>query len=234
MIVVVKRMVVAIVGFLPISLLAQDLNYYDFKFSVAYLPFGGSQSERYFKTGNKVERTYVGTYKKNSRRVKKKKLPIDGNIEKAIYLLDSLCKLKEFTFKINSDLRDSLKSRYMWKKAYNILDEDIDGYFSELNRITLKVNDLPTEFMETAVLDGAPYLFDLKYTLDNKDTLHYTFNGNLCDEVNTSNIKNWLSIYLTLKRYSIFNSITLFEDYFNNKRLEHIIFRFIVWKKSNE
>lgn len=229
-----KILTLLILGLLPSFSVGQKLDFYEFSVVTAYLPSCGSQSEIYLKVDNKVQRGSSAVHWKHCKKTKKRKLPKDESIEKAIDLLDSLNRLEEFTFTINIGLIDSLKARHFWKKTYQITDQDIDNFFSRHDTVTLKLKVVKQEILEGIVIDGAPYWFDLKLKREGQDTVKYSFTGNFLDGVQTSNIGNWIPMYLTFKEYKLFDSIKLMDEYFNDKKLESILFRFITWTKKEE
>ena len=219
-----KIFLIILLGLLPIVTIGQKIEYYDFSISTAYLPSCGCQSERYLKENNKIKRIASSVNWKHCKRLKRKNLPKDKNIENAIILLDSLNRLDEFTFKINPTIIDSLKSRHLWKIIYKITDEDIDNFFNKRDNVTVKLKNIKLENLEGTVIDGAPYWFDLKILRQGQDTLNFSFEGNFMDGVQISNIKNWLPMYLAYREYPFFDSIKLVEEYFNDKKLESILF----------
>ena len=221
-------------GLISNSLIGQELVYYKFSVATGYFPSCGRQSEEYVKYDNEVKRSATSIDWKHCKRVKTRKLPKNDDIENTINLLDSLNRLEEFTFEIKRALIDTLKSRHFWKDTYHISDKDIDDFFSNGNTVTLELDDIKQEIIEGTVIDGAPYSFELILIREGQDTLKYSFTGNFLDGVQTSNIENWIPMYMAYQENKFFDSIYLVEDYFSDKNLERILFRFIMWTKNND
>ncbi|RXF72386.1 hypothetical protein [Arcticibacter tournemirensis] len=213
---------------------AQVFDFYRAEVSVAYLPSYGRQSEVIEKVNNQISHRGILTIWKH-KKSRKKKLKPNYLIEDQIRQLDSLFKVKSFTFKINSNLIDSLKQSTFWKDTYNITDQDIDSFFTRQDTVTLDINDIHISEVDllSGVLDGIPYYIRIRYKRADKDTVDLAIEGNLYDGVNSLNIAHWLPFYLVNREHPIFSSIAGLNNYFGDERLQNILLRFISWKKTN-
>lgn len=210
--------------------LGQTIDSYDFSLSGAYLPGGGGRSERYSKKGGKLNHKASESRHRGKRyklKHKKRVLKPDYQIENTIHNLDSLFHLTTFEFTINKSIIDSIKAR---NKYYKIPIADIDKFFSNGDTVTLNLSEIKQEAIEGVVIDGYPYFFDLTIVRPNQDSIIYKFNGNFYDGVQTSNIKNWLPLYLTYRQRKFFHTMPM-EKYFTDKNLESVLVRFIEWTK---
>jgi hypothetical protein len=211
----------------------QTNDSYNFSLSGAYLPGGGGRREIYSKTKGKLEhkasesRLHGRHYKwKHKKRTLKNDLQIENTLNK----LDSLFRLSEFKFTINKSIIDSIKAHNDRNKFYKIPLADIDKFFSHGDTVTLRLNDIKREDFEGTVIDGYPYFFELTIMRPNQDSIKYKFDGNFYDGVQTSNIKNWLPVYLAYGQSKFFDTMPM-EEYFTNKNLESVLIRFIEWTK---
>ncbi len=228
----IKILTIFLILLIPTLAIGQDIEFYKFSVSTAFLPSCGSQSELYSKENNKIVRKATKRSWKHCKRIKNKHLPKDKNIEKAINLLDSLMRLEEYTIRVNPTLIDNIKSQNSKKQYFKITDKDVDDFFNKGDIVILKRSSVNQNFLEGIVIDGAPFWFELIFKRDGQDTLKYSFKGNFLDGVETSNILFWLPMYLTYKEYPIFGSIECFEEYFNDEQLESVLFRYISWTKK--
>jgi hypothetical protein len=206
----------------------QTIDSYNFSLSGVYLPGGGGRNEIYSKRNGKLE--HKSSESLHNGRHKKHTLKKDLQIENKINTLDSLFRLKEFKFTINKSIIDSIKAHNEQNKFYKIPLADIENFFSKGDTVTLKLNDIKREDFEGTVIDGYPYFFDLTIMRTNQDSIKYKFDGNFYDGVQTSNIKNWLPVYLAYKQGKFFETMPM-EAYFTDENLESVLIRFIEWTK---
>jgi hypothetical protein len=220
---------------LTISTFGQKIDNYIFTFSGAYLPGGGGQTEYYFKTNNKPQ--HISTQTKHGWRYhwkhKKKKFKSNNEIIISIDRLDSLFRLTEFKFTIKKSIIDSIKARNDRSNYNKIPLADINKFFSHGDTIILNLKEIKQEQFEGMVIDGFPYWFDLSIIRQNQDTIKYKFEGNFCDDVQTSNIKNWIPVYLAYREKKFMETMPM-EDYFTDKNLESVLRRFIIWTKEEQ
>ena len=210
----------------------QSIDHYAFSLTGMYLPGGGGRSEIYSKSKNKLEHiaseSYHGKHHKSSR--KKKRLKNQTQIENTITQLDSLFHLTEFKFTIKKSIIDSIKEQNNWNRYDQLSNDEIEHFFSHGDTVALNLKDIKPEVFEGTVIDGYPYWFDLKIKRPHQDSIEYKFEGNFRDGVQTSNIKNWLPVYLAYRQSSFFNTMPM-EAYFTDKNLVNVLIRFIQWTK---
>ena len=221
--------------FLTISTTAfgQAIDHYDFSMSGAYLPGGGGRSEGYSKNADIHNHTSSESYHYGKRyrlKQKKRKLKNDLRIETTINQLDSLFRLTTFTFIIDKSIIDSIKVHNNQNKYHKISNADIEKFFSHHDTITLRLKDIQPEDFQSTVIDGFPYRFNLTFVRPNQKSISYKFEGNFYDGVQTSNIKNWLPIYLAYRQHNFFETMPM-EKYFTDKNSESVLLRFIEWTK---
>lgn len=221
-----------LLGFGFKTIKSQVLSYYEIYMSVVYLPGCHRQMEIYKKNNCKIThelRERNETCKENIF-----SLHDTGNIiENLILQLDSLFKLDEFNFTVNKTFIDTLKSRINDKESYHISNEDIDSYFSRGDTLMLKLSDIQKESKEFRNDDGIDYYLKMEYKKNNQDIIIFEFEGDLDNFVMTNNIKNWIPFYLIYKDNQLFNNLNYVNEYFSDRNLESIIWRFITWEKDN-
>jgi hypothetical protein len=228
-----KLIIIIFLLTVALTTFGQTIDGYNLSLSGAYLPGGGGRSEIYSKTNGKPaykasESSHRGRHYKWKH--KKRTLKNDLQIENTINQLDSLFRLTEFKFIIDKSIIDSIKAHNDRNKFYKIPLTDIDKFFSHGDTVTLKLNDIKREDFEGTVIDGYPYFFDLTIIRPNQDSIKYKFDGNFYDGVQTSNIKNWLPVYLAYRQNKFLETMPM-EDYFTDKNLERVLTRFIEWTK---
>jgi len=217
-----------ILGFGLKTLNSQIISYYEIYMSVAYLPSCHRQLEIYKKDNGNI------THELHEQNVKKNIISLNDTgiiIEDLILKLDSLFKLDEFIFTVNKTFIDTLKSRVKDKEFYHISNEDIDNFFSRRDTLILKLSDIQKEREEFRSDDGIDYYIKIEYKKNNQDII-IEFEGDLDNFVLTSNIKNWIPLYLIYKEHKIFKNLEFVDEYFSDNNLENIIWRFISWGKE--
>jgi len=218
-----------ILGFGLQTLKSQIISYYEMYMTVGYWPSCHRQLEIYKKDNGNI------THELHERNVKCKKNIISLNdtgiiIEDLILKLDSLFNLDEFIFTVNQTFIDTLKSRVKYKEVYRISNEDIDNFFSRTDTLIRKISDIQEE-EEYRTDDGIDYYIKIEYKKNNQDII-IEFGGDLEIFVQTSNIKNWIPLYLIYKEHKIFKNLEFVDEYFSDKNLENIVCRFISWGKE--
>jgi len=138
--------------------------------------------------------------------------------------------LTVFTFTINKALIDTIKAHNARARYYKISEVDIDRFFTHGDTVTLDLKDIKLDDSdEMTVIDGCPYFF--KFEIDRlNDTTMRSFQGNLFNQVDTNNIKNWLPVYVAYRQHAFLTTMPM-EEYFTDENLKYILMRFISWTK---
>ena len=204
----------------------QAFENYNLSLEGIYLPGGGGRYEIYNMSNGKRKHTSFESNVIHKRR----KYRSNEQIENSINMLDSLFRLTEFKFTVNKSIIDSIKLRNDRNKFHKIPTADIDKFFSNGDTVTLRLQDIKPPLWEGTVIDGYPYSFHLSIKRPNQDSIKYEFKGNFYDGVQTSNIKNWLPVYLAYRQSKFLETMPM-EKYFTNENLESVLLSFIEWTK---
>jgi hypothetical protein len=221
-----KQTLIVLLIFISSLSFGQVLENYNLSLEGMHLPGGGGRYEIYSMSNGKRKHTSFESNVIHKRR----KYRSNEQIENSIIMLDSLFRLTEFKFTVNKSIIDSIKLRNDRNKFHKIPNADIDKFFSNGDTVTLRLQDIKPPMLEGSVIDGYAYFFYLSIKRPNQDSIKYEFNGNFYDGVQTSNIKNWLPIYLAYRQSKFLETMPM-EKYFTNKNLESVLLRFIEWTK---
>lgn len=221
-----KNTLILFVFFLfEFQITAQNIEFYNFSFNANYLPTCCKKTEVFKKSKKEVVHQKI---ERNDDCIESNLvLENDSLIEMQINQLDSLFKLKEFTFIVANSFIDSLKSRTLYKSTYKITDKDIDAFFCRGDTITINLKNKRVKKNKSFVLDGISYQFELTLKRQNQETLRYQVYGNLFEIVTQKNIKDWLPMYLIYRKYKFFKNIEFIDNYFLDSNLENYIYWYI-------
>ncbi len=209
----------------------QTIDNYKLSLSGIYLPGGGGRSEIYSKSNGKLDHKASEIQhgrRPNKWKQKRRTIKNDLQIEATINKLDSLFRSTEFKFAINRSIIDSIKARNDRNEFYKIPSAEIEQFFSKGDTVMLNLKDIKQAEFEGFVIDGYPYTFDLIIMRPNQDSITYKFHGNFYDGVETSNIKNWLPVYLTYREKRFLETMPM-GKYFTDENLKDVLIRFIRW-----
>lgn len=217
--------------FLSTIVEGQQLVFFKFYSKVSFMPTGGFKKETYQMVDNKLNHFTETLSYKNPTKTIKKILTKDANYINEINDLDSLIKLKSFTLTVDSSLILQLKSDTFSKQFYKIENLDIDNFFGNKKTITLSLSDIKPDTLDSyTVYDGRPFTlyFVFKRNLQNITELNYS--GNIDDGVKAKDIKYWLPTFLLITKYKLFSTNNHINDFFDDRNLRSILFRFIKWQ----
>jgi hypothetical protein len=204
---------------------AQEIEFYNLSFKADYLPSCVEKTEMFKKSNSQIVHE---KFERNDDCMESNiVLENDSLIEKQINQLDSLFKLKEFTFLVANSFVDSLKARTIYKSIYKVTEKDIDAFFCRGDTITINLKKIRIKKDKSFIFDGIHYKFELTLKRHNQDTLRYQFSGNLFDIVTQQNIKDWLPMYLIYRKFKLFTSIEFIDNYFLDSNLENYIYWYI-------
>jgi hypothetical protein len=192
-----------------------------------FLPSANGKTEYYSQSGNKLKHEsiyYPGISMKDKKKTKQKLPPV--NIEKTLYELDSLTKLNEFRFKVDSTLVSKIKKCH---PEFN--DSDINPFFVSADSILLKVQDVKIDISNyiSGQIDGAFYTIEADIKYKNRKEYRHEFNIGGGSPQNTQ-IRTWLILYTLFLNNDLFETIST-EQCFSEDKFINVFCRFIEWKK---
>lgn len=229
----VKNLAIVVLVSISFSAQSQSYDYYRIYAGVSYLPSCGHKSEVYLKKGKSITHIFKDRSYKNCKMLKTSKLPLSRNAELSITYLDSLMHLNSFAVSLPNGFLNELKSDTFYKKYYKISDTDIDNYFKINSSFILSLNDIQTDPTdEDVVVDCNHFAISWEVKAGDKDTLKYTYSGNLCDGVKSRDINRWLPLYLLHKKYALFSSLKPVAEFVDERHFRSVVFRFMAWKKN--
>lgn len=219
---------------LALTTLGQDIVSYKLSMRAGWLPGGNGRSEIYSKTTDgKFDHKSTINYRKGKRgvrKIKERRLRKSLKIEDTINALDSLFRLTEFKFTIDTSIIHRIVAHNLQNNFRVVYLKDIDRFFSQGDTVILNLKDIKEDEFNTTVIDGGPFSFNLTFKRANQDSIKYEFVGNFEDNVKTINIKSWLPIYLAYRQNKFFQTLPM-EYYFTDSNLEGVLIRFIDWTK---
>jgi hypothetical protein len=218
---------------LHVSMMASgQIEYFKFYSRVSFMPAGGFKKETYEMQKNRLFHFSETLSYKKPKEIIKTVLPNDKKFELEIKDLDSLLKLKMFSFSADSNLADNLKGDKIEKEYYHLQDKDIDNFFKGKKSITMSVIDIKLDTLdEFTVVDGSPFAFYFAFKIANQDTTEFKYFGNLDDGIKTKNIREWLVMYIVIKKYKLFSTNKYMTEFFDDKHFNSVLFRFINWNR---
>ncbi|MGQ3013559.1 MAG: hypothetical protein ACT6QS_07625 [Flavobacteriales bacterium] len=104
-------------------------------------------------------------------------------------------------------------------------------HFFEKEYLTLHTRDIRQRDFALIPTDGFSNTFRLEVKTAYSDTSAHIFHGHFTDHINDGNIKYWLPVYMTCRKFRIFESIPEVNRHFSDRNLEEVLLRFIAWQK---
>jgi hypothetical protein len=234
----------SIIFFLSFQTVGQEIQSASFEYHHTALPSIIEYNEIYSISNSKITHFFI--YNETGKN-KKKRLKTSKKILEAVHFLDSMLNADYYLVKIDSIKIERLLKDTSWQKEYGLTDSELKTNFDSLNRICFEKKFFGRKIvipaleekgpfekfrllryqLEPQVIDGTP--FQLKFTLNSKIKIDY--HSNLFAGPSRSNYAAWLSMYLMLEKYGLFDADSPISYYFNDRDAASMIRLYILWKK---
>lgn len=211
----------------PLMAVAHKIFCYNLSVSARYPMPNAGRYESYALLSGKKTHTLV---ERKGEKEKSKRLKSYREIEAAILYLDSLFRLQTIQLQAPEGFADSLRTRTDKKQRYKVSDTDIAQFF-EKESLTLHTGDIRQRDFSLVPNDGVSYTFRLEVKTAQSDTSRHIFHGYFMDYISERNIKYWLPVYMTCRKFRLFESFPEVNPYFGDRNLEDVLLRFIAWQK---